>query len=76
VVPNERMTWTGGVAPLFKGVRSFVLKPRSDGSTGFAMEERFSELILPLVKRSMPDLGPVFGRFASDLKQEAERASS
>jgi uncharacterized protein YndB with AHSA1/START domain len=31
VVPPERMTWTGGFAPIFKGVRTFVLKPRSDG---------------------------------------------
>jgi uncharacterized protein YndB with AHSA1/START domain len=33
VVPNERMTWTGGFAPIFKGVRTFVLRPRNDGST-------------------------------------------
>ena len=25
VVPNERMTWTGGFAPMFKGVRTFAL---------------------------------------------------
>ena len=74
VVPGERMTWTGGVAPIFKGVRTFELKPRSDGSTDFAMEERFSGLLLPLVKGSMPDFGPVFARYAGDLKREAERA--
>ena len=75
VVPNERMTWTGGVAPIFKGVRTFALKPRNDGSTDFEMEERFSGLILPLVKGSMPDFGPVFERYANDLKREAERAT-
>jgi hypothetical protein len=37
------------------------------------MEERFSGLMLPLVKRSMPAFGPVFERYASDLKHEAER---
>src|SRR5689334_19650725 len=42
VVPNQRMTWTGGFAPMFLGVRTFELKPHSDGSTDFAMEERFS----------------------------------
>src|SRR5277367_3217217 len=26
VVSNERMTWTGGFAPMFKGVRTFELK--------------------------------------------------
>ena len=49
-VANQRMTWTGGFAPMFTGVRTFELKPRSDGSTNFVMEERFSGLMLPLVK--------------------------
>ena len=75
VVPNERMTWTGGFAPLFKGVRTFALHQRDDGSTDFAMEERFSGLMLPLAKGSMPDFGPIFERYANDLKVEAERAS-
>jgi len=74
VVPNERMTWTGGFFPLFKGVRTFELKPCRDGSTDFVMEERFSGLMLPLAKRSMPDFGPVFERYANDLKREAEHA--
>jgi hypothetical protein len=68
------MTWTGGFAPIFKGVRTFVLTPRNGGSTDFVMEERFSGLILPLVKSSMPDFGPVFERYANDLKREAEQA--
>lgn len=72
VVPDRRMTWTGGFSPVFKGVRSFELRPRPDSSTDFVMEERFSGLMLPLVKRSMPDFGPVFERYASDLKHEAE----
>src|SRR5262245_5253346 len=72
VVPNQRMTWTGGLAPLFKGVRTFELQPRSDGSTEFAMEERFSGLMLPLVKGSLPDFGAVFTTYASDLKRAAE----
>jgi hypothetical protein len=75
VVPSERMTWTGGFAPIFKGVRTFVLRARNDGSTDFAMEERFSGLILPLVRGSMPDFGPVFERYANDLKREAERVT-
>jgi hypothetical protein len=72
VVPGARMTWTGGFAPLFKGVRSFALQQRQDGSTDFAMRERFSGLMLPLVKRSLPDFAPVFARYASDLRKEAE----
>jgi hypothetical protein len=74
VVAPERMTWTGGFAPIFKGVRTFALNPVSDGSTDFRMEERFSGLMLPLVKGSLPDFRPVFERYASDLKHEAEHA--
>jgi hypothetical protein len=73
VVPNQGMNWTGGFAPMFKGVRSFALTPREDGSTDFAMEERFSGLMLPLAKGSLPDFGPIFERYADDLKNEAER---
>jgi hypothetical protein len=75
VVPNERMNWTGGFAPVFKGVRTFELRPCDDGSTDFAMEERFSGLILPLIKGSLPDFGPIFERYAIDLKREAERVT-
>jgi hypothetical protein len=73
VIPNERMTWTGGFDPVFKGVRTFELTPQQDGSTDFTMAERFSGLMLPLVKRSFPDFGPVFARYAKDLKREAEK---
>jgi hypothetical protein len=73
VVRNERMSWTGGFSPVFKGVRTFELRPRGDGSTDFTMAERFSGLMLPLVKRSFPDFGPVFARYANDLRREAER---
>ena len=76
VVPDQRMTWTGGFSPVFKGVRTFELRSGRDGSTDFVMEERFSGLMLPLVKRSMPDFGPVFERYASDLKHEAELCGS
>jgi hypothetical protein len=66
------MVWTGGLAPVFKGVRTFQLRPFNDGSTDFTMEERFSGLILPLVKGSLPDFGPIFERYANDLRLEAE----
>ena len=73
VVPNERMTWTGGFSLLFKGVRIFELRRCDDGSTDFTMTERFSGLALPLVKRALPDFGPIFSRYADDLRREAER---
>lgn len=70
---NECMTWTGGFAPLFLGVRTFMLTPGEGGTTDFTMQERFSGVMLPLIRRSMPDFGPVFATFARDLKREAER---
>ena len=76
MVPDKHMTWTGGFSPVFKGVRTFELTQRDDGSTQFAMEERFSGLMLPFVKGSMPDFGPVFERYAYDLKHEAERTQA
>jgi len=36
------------------------------------MEERFSGLMLPFVRGSMPDFGTVFARYATDLKHAAE----
>jgi hypothetical protein len=75
VVNNESMRWSGGFAPIFKGVRTFVLQPCDDGSTDFVMEECFSGLVFALVKRSLPDFGPIFKRYAGDLKKAAEQAS-
>lgn len=72
VLLNRRMTWSGGFFPIFKGVRTFELRPAGDGSIEFAMEERFSGLMLPFVRGSLPDFGPVFERYATDLKREAE----
>lgn len=76
IVPCERMVWSGGFAPLFKGVRTFQLRRLNDGSTDFEMEERFFGVMLPLVKGSLPDFSPIFERYAGDLKREAERATS
>jgi len=75
VVPRERMVWTGGFAPMFKGVRRFSPTHREDASTDFAMEERFLGLRLPLVKRSLPDFRRAFERNADDLKNAAEAAN-
>jgi hypothetical protein len=73
VVPAVGMSWVGGFAPLFKGVRTFNLSRARPGWTTFAMEERFSGLLIPLVKGSMPDFGPIFASFATDLQHAAER---
>jgi hypothetical protein len=71
--PPRRMTWTGGMPlGLFKGVRTFTLTPEGSGSTTFTMREEYTGPMLPLIWRSMPDLGPSFEQFARGLKQRAE----
>lgn len=73
VVPARRMIWSDGFVPLFKGVRTFELKARDDGSTDFVMGERFSGILFALTRRMLPDFRPIFEAYASDLKREAER---
>ena len=70
------MTWTGGFDPIFKGVRTFQLRPCPDGSTDFVMQERFSGLMLPLIKGSLPDFGPIFQRYANDSEVRGGTASA
>lgn len=70
-----RMVWSEGAAPMFKGERTYTLTPRPDGTTEFAMVEVFRGLMLPLVKRSLPDFAPAFEAYARDLKAEAERSA-
>lgn len=72
---NRRMEWKDGMAPMFKGVRTFSLTPRGDGVTEFEMTEVFSGLMLPMIKRSLPDFRPSFETYAADLKRAAERAA-
>lgn len=73
LVPAQTMVWSDGMAPMFKGVRTFTLARRSDGTTDFSMVEVFRGAMLPLIKGSLPDFGPPFERYAADLKREAER---
>ena len=71
--PSRRMVWTGGMPlGLFKGERTFTLKPGLDGDVEFSMREEYTGLMAPLIGRSIPDLQPAFDEFASDLKRAAE----
>jgi hypothetical protein len=73
-VPPRRMTWTGGMPlGLFKGERTFTLEPRADGGTDFSTREIFSGPLLPVIGRTIPDLGPSFEQFADGLKKRSER---
>jgi hypothetical protein len=40
------------------------------------MKERFTGLMLPVVKDSMPDFDSVFERHAGDLQREAESTTA
>jgi hypothetical protein len=70
--PARSMVWSGGMPlGLFKGVRTFTLAPEGSG-TRFAVREEYSGPLLPMIWRSMPDLGPSFEQFARGLKARAE----
>lgn len=70
--PEKRMVWSDGAAPMFKGIRTFTLAPKGDGTTDFTMVEVFAGVMLPLIKGSLPDFGPPFEQYAADLKRAAE----
>jgi hypothetical protein len=70
--PRQEMEWSDGFAPMFRGVRTYTLRPKSGGVTEFAMTEVFSGAMLPMIRNSLPDFGPPFEAFARDLKRAAE----
>ncbi|MEO8094066.1 MAG: SRPBCC domain-containing protein [Pseudolysinimonas sp.] len=66
----RRMVWSDGFA-MFRGRRTFTLTPEGE-RTRFRMEEVFSGLMLPMIKGSLPEFGPVFDAYAADLKRACE----
>jgi len=73
-VPNEEMVWRQGNPAFFLGVRTYSLTPNPDRTaTEFRMTEEFSGILLPLIARRLPEFGPIFERYAADLKVEAEK---
>jgi hypothetical protein len=73
-VPNEEMVWREGNPVFFLGIRTYSLTPNLDQSgTRFTMTEEFTGILLPLIARRLPDFGPIFERYAADLKVEAEK---
>jgi hypothetical protein len=71
LVANREMEWSDGFAPMFRGVRSFMLRPVK-GATEFTMTEVFSGLMFPMIKGSLPDFVSTFETYAADLKRAAE----
>lgn len=73
-LPRQGMTWTGGMPlGLFKGVRTFTLTPKNNGSVDFTVREEFSGPLLPLIGKSLPDMTKPFQEFVAGLKARAER---
>ena len=71
-VPNQEMVWRDGPPGLFLGVRTYSLTPSPDETaTRFELTEVFSGLMLPMIAARLPDFGPIFERYAADLKAEA-----
>jgi hypothetical protein len=68
LVPNERMVWQDGFAPMFQGTRTFTLTRRGS-STDFEMVEEFRGLMLPMIRSSLPDFRPAFDQYALDLER-------
>lgn len=68
---NQRMVWQDGFFPMFQGTRTYVLTAKS-GVTTFEMEEVFRGIMLPLIKRSLPDFRQAFDQYAKDLKKACE----
>ncbi len=72
-VPGQRMVWRGGMPlGLFTGERTFTLAPQSAGGVLCTVREVFSGPLLPLIRRSLPDMTTVFAEFVADLKTRAE----
>lgn len=70
--PEKRMVWADGMAPMFRGERTFTLTPSGKGTT-FSMTEVFAGVMLPMIKGSLPDFRPVFDQYAADLKRASEK---
>jgi len=71
--PPAHLRFSGGMPlGLFCGIRTFELSDGAKGHVMFRLREQYSGLLLPLIWRSMPDLGPSFQRFARGLKQRVE----
>jgi hypothetical protein len=55
-------------------VSAEIHAPEPDGTaTRFQMTEEFCGIMLPLIAPKLPDFGPIFERYAADLKAESEK---
>jgi uncharacterized protein YndB with AHSA1/START domain len=69
--PSTRLVWQGGFFPMFQGTRTWTLS-ETNGRTEFSMVEVFRGAMVPMIKGSLPDLGPVFEQYAAERKSACE----
>lgn len=68
----RNMVWEGGMPlGLFTGRRTFALEPKPQG-TAFDMRETYSGPLAGLFTRIIPDLQPLFEKFADGLARAAK----
>lgn len=73
ITTEKEMVWSDGLAPFFKGVRTFSLKDNGDGTCTFTMYEKMKGLTFPMAASSIPSFDDSFEQFAADLKSESEK---
>ncbi len=69
----KKLVWGDG-GSTFKGVRTFLLTPRPDGSVDLTMAEVLTGSFMGMIADKLPDFRPSFDVFAADLKRAAEGA--
>jgi hypothetical protein len=75
VLDAQRMVWQSKLPlGLFSGTRTFTVTDKN-GHCDFRVEETFAGLLLPLIKRRIPDMNEPFVAFAAGLKARAEANS-
>jgi len=73
VEPATGMVWSDGMPlGLFRGVRTFSLRPLGADRTEFSMQEQYSGILAGLITRAIPDLTESFAQFGDGLRHAAE----
>lgn len=72
--PERTLVWEDG-GRAFKGVRTFTLVARPDGTTEVTMAEVLTGAMMGMIEPKLPDFRPSFDAFATDLKRAAEKGA-
>lgn len=73
--PAQKLVWEDG-NNAFRGVRTFIITAREDGTTDVTMAEVLSGSMMGMIEGKLPDFRPSFDAFAADLKRESERRTA